>query len=99
MQDKLPVIDREDYTIFKETFGPFLFIHCDVHGRWSKSLKKALLADFNQYAEQTGQSLFASHYSDQGPKHIKFLEMFGFEFVALTTDASGRNCSLYGRKP
>ncbi|GAB5503432.1 hypothetical protein [Pyruvatibacter sp.] len=99
MTDKLPVIDREEYTVFIEHFGPFRFVHCDVHGRWRKALKQNLLSDFNQYAEQTGKHLFAAHYEDQGEKHIKFLSLFGFVFVADTKDASGRNCSLYGRTP
>jgi hypothetical protein len=81
-QLKVPVVRRSGaYTLFLEQARPELtFIHCDVEGRWTKSLKLRLIEDFKTLKSLHGGPIFALHPA-KDEKHLKFLQMFGFKKV------------------
>lgn len=79
---KLPVIERTEYTVFYEPVefkGTILtFVHCDIHTKWSKSVKERLKRDFEVLTELRETSLLAVHTVGDH-KHLKFISLFGFK--------------------
>tara|TARA_R110000737_G_scaffold348495_1_gene382422 strand:- start:176 stop:463 length:288 start_codon:yes stop_codon:yes gene_type:complete len=75
---KTPVIQSDDYTVYLEYSFDLSFIHCDCY-RWNKTVKAALLADFNKLIQIHRKPIFAIHEIGD-KKHYKFIEMFGFTF-------------------
>lgn len=78
---RIPVIVRDAYTVEYECIvyegNPVIFVHCKIHKKWSKDIKRALTKDFHALTELTTMPLFALHDLDD-PKHKRFIEMFGF---------------------
>lgn len=80
---KTPVIRRKDYTVYFENHEGNTFIHCDCH-RWNKTVKQNLIKDFDVLCSLQEVSIYALH--DIGDsKHLKFLTMFGFEWLCDVT--------------
>lgn len=81
---KLPVIQREDYTVYFEPVdykGRYItFIHCDVHNQWTKSVKESLQTDFNSLIGLRSDPIFCLH-DKEDRKHRKFINMFGFKYL------------------
>ena len=74
---KVPVVQREDYTILleeHETQGTF--IHCNVY-HWSKEIFLNLQVDYHRLIRLHGGPIHALHDS-RDRKHEKFLKLFGF---------------------
>ena len=78
---KVPVVIRPTHTIYFERSSGYTFGHCDIHVRWTPSIKQALAEDFKTLCSLHNQKIYAQHSPDQGPTHEKFLKMFGFKFV------------------
>jgi hypothetical protein len=74
---KLPVIEHEHYTVYVEYASGVRFIHMDVH-KWSKAVKQAFLADWNEWAERQEGALFAMPFIDD-KKMRKWAVICGFE--------------------
>ena len=79
---KVPVIERPNrYTVYYEGLpypnGLMTFVHCDILGKWSKSMKVQLEADFRNLIELRHEPLFCLRHNHQ---QQKFITMFGFEF-------------------
>ena len=87
----VPTIDREHYTVWYERVeapdNSFTFVHCDVR-KWTPTIKRALLKDFQSLASLVDTHLFALHDLDD-TKHTKFLTMFGFKPVYQGSDLPG----------
>lgn len=81
---KLPVIQRPEFSLYFEPIpskGELLtFIHCDVHHKWSKSVKERLDKDFSVLMGLRESPVFAMHPKGDH-KHMKFLIMYGFKYV------------------
>lgn len=94
-QLKVPVVYRPGYTLSLERATmDHTFIHCDVYGRWNKTLKAKLSADFATLRELHGSPFFAVH-DPMDHKHLKFLLMFGFHHALAFTDNAGRPQEIF----
>jgi hypothetical protein len=94
-QLKVPVVRRPVYTLYLEQATPgHTFIHCDVHGRWTRCTKKQLAADFDALKALHGGPFFALHEPGD-TKHSKFLAMFGFRWCASYTDRHHRRMEIH----
>ena len=86
-QLKVPVVRRNDYTIYLEQANPCLtFVHC-VISRWTKETKAKLLADWASLKELHGGPIYALH-PPEDEKHRKFLRIVGMRYAAKYTDAA-----------
>jgi hypothetical protein len=74
---KTPIVNREHFIIYLEEVDGFIFIHCDVLSKWTKTIKKELQEEFDKITKKLNTDLFALHTPNDN-KHIKFLKMFGF---------------------
>lgn len=75
---KIPVAKRWCYTIsFEQVMGVGTFVHCDIHTKWSKIVKKMLQSGWHLVTTAHEGPLFALHKQGDD-KHKKFLIMFGF---------------------
>jgi len=93
---KIPVIERDDYTVYVEHAGGVRFIHMDVH-KWSKAVKQAFLADWNGWAERQEDVLFAMPFIDD-EKMRKWAVICGFELLKqhLCLDGVTRKLYIWG---
>ena len=95
-QLKVPTVRRPAYTLYLEQANRDLtFIHCDIHGKWTSKVKKALQNDWTLLKFLHGGPLFALH-DPEDHKHAKFLRLFGLrkveQFVSRT---DGRTHHIY----
>lgn len=94
-QFKVPVVRRLSHTLYLEQATRLhTFIHCDVHTRWTQSVKAALSRDFATLRTLHGGPLYALHQPGDA-KHSKFLSMFGFKFAAAFKDKAGRRMEIH----
>lgn len=95
---RLPIIEREAYTVslqpYEEEEQIRHFIHCDIHERWTKTVKRQLQRDFNTFCDLHKQPLYTLSYTTDA-KHHKFLKMFGFHLHKHMTLKNGRVMALY----
>lgn len=73
---KVPVVQKDQYTILLEQHLSGTFIHCVVT-EWSKSAFASLKQDFESLCKLHGGPIHALHDASDR-KHEKFLKMFGF---------------------
>jgi hypothetical protein len=78
--NKVPVVKHPWFTLYYEDVKGATFIHCDVH-KWNKRTQKALKEVFNTLLFLHNEPIFALHEKHLGIKHLKFLKMYGFEFM------------------
>jgi len=90
---KHPVIERDDYTVYVEHAGGVRFIHMDVH-KWSKAVKQAFLADWNEWAERQEDVLFAMPFIDD-EKMRKWAVICGFDVAESHVCMDGVIRKLY----
>lgn len=91
---KVPVVTRKEYTLYLERTSGMTFIHCDVHTRWTPSVRFQLDLDFRDLLHLHTEPLFALH--DPGDcKHEKFLGLFGFTFTTSFAAPDGTELHLY----
>ena len=76
---KIPIVQREAYTIYFERVLGNTFVHCDVY-RWSKTSKQASLKDWEALCLLHNAPIYAYHVVGD-KKHLKFLETFGFRYL------------------
>jgi hypothetical protein len=90
---KLPVIQRDDYTISLERTSGMTFIHCDFR-QWSKTAYRNLFGEFGRLKWLIAEPIYALHrHSDK--KHEKFLKMFNFTYLCDFVDVDGEEYQLY----
>lgn len=78
-EPKVPVCIRADYTIFLEHAFSRTWIHCDVR-RWSASVRKAMLADFDALLTLHGGPIYALNDPPGCAKHQKFMVLMGLSW-------------------
>jgi hypothetical protein len=86
-QLKVPVVVRDDYTIYLERFADRTWGHVDFR-RWSASSLRAFVADVKMLAQLQGASLLVTHYPSD-VRHGKFLSLAGATLLTTTTDHRG----------
>lgn len=90
---KTPVAERDEYTLYLESYNGFKFIHCDCN-KWTKTVKRKMYEDL--IAVQT-EDFYAIHEIDDA-KHEKFLKLFGFEFLEDFVGADNKARQTYVRR-
>lgn len=79
MNRRVPVIERlGKYTVSLEQCRGLTYIHCDIHTRWSASLKRELHTDFSNLLDLSDAREFYTLSATDDYKHHKFLGLFGF---------------------
>jgi hypothetical protein len=91
---KVPVIVRKDYTVYLERTSGLTFIHCDVHSRWSPSVRFDLMHDWQSFKLLHRAPIYALH-TPGDRKHEKFLRLFGFSFEGSFTDPAMGPTEIY----
>lgn len=91
---KQPVVETEQFILYLEDVYGALFIHCDVHVKWTKEVKKNLRTWFDRLTEVYGKELYALH-TPEDKKHEKFLKMFDFSYLESIIGNDGNNYDIY----
>lgn len=92
---RVPIVQRPEYTIRFERVQPGHTIgHIDIHVPWTKEVLKKLQADWLVVKDLQGGPIRAMH-TPGDRKHLKFLTLFGFRFVASYTDIHDQVREIY----
>jgi hypothetical protein len=75
---KIPVVNKQNYTMYLELFNGFLWFHTEVRN-WSSSIKKKFLQDLDTLQELVEVPLFAIS-KQTNTKLIKFGKSIGFKY-------------------
>ena len=75
---KVPVVIRDDYTMFLEFFDGMLWFHTDVH-KWTAEVKVKYLEDLNILQYLTNCPLVAM-INQRNKKLSKFSKVIGFKY-------------------
>lgn len=75
---KIPVVNREDYTMYLELYEGMLWFHTDVH-RWTATVKIKFLKDLNLLQYLNAVPLVAM-LDASNHKLIKFARSIGFKY-------------------
>jgi len=92
---KVPVVNREHYTMYLELFEGMLWFHTDVY-RWTAAVKKEYLKDLDMLQSLTAVPLVAMLDEDNS-KLIKFAETIGFKHVQPFVGQDNRMYLIYSR--
>ena len=90
----IPIISRPWYTVELQQSGSYPIIHCDIHSPWTKAVKENLVRDWETFRFLANTPIIAMHWEDQDYKHIKFLDMMGFEY-SHTIIRDGKSVDVY----
>jgi hypothetical protein len=91
---KVPVIVRPAYTVSLERTSGLTFVHCDIHARWTPTIKAALREDWRRFLELHEAPILALH-TPGDRKHAKFLSIFGFSLRGSITDPTGKPLEIF----
>lgn len=92
---KIPVVNREDYTMYLELYESMLWFHTDVH-RWNKKVKKKYLEDLNLLQYLNAVPLVAM-LDQTNKKLIKFAELIGFKYEQPFKGIDNKMYYIYSR--
>jgi hypothetical protein len=92
---KVPVILREDYTVFLELHDHFLWFHSDVR-KWTPEVKVNYLEDLNLLQHLVSIPLVAL-VEKENTKLAKFVKKIGFEFKQPLLGQDNKMYHIYSR--
>lgn len=92
---KVPVVNRQDYTMYLENFAGMLWFHTDVH-KWSSQVKTKYLEDLNLLQYLVNIPLTALIEEDN-KKLAKFAELTGWKFFDNMNLNNGKVGLVYAR--
>lgn len=93
---RVPAIEYTGvYTVSLEECLGFTFIHCDVHTKWSPTVKRSLKVDFARLRERLDGTPLYTLSDTRDLKHHKFLGLFGFKYQGEVLCDGGLLRSLY----
>jgi hypothetical protein len=75
---KVPVVIRDDYTMYLEFFEGMLWFHTDVH-KWTAEIKTKYLEDLNLLQYLVNSPLLAM-INKRDKKLTKFTKVIGFKY-------------------
>jgi len=90
---KYPVIKTDYYIIYTEDVNGLLFVHMDVF-KWTKSIKKEFVKDWNDWARKQKQDIYAMPFIDDEKMH-KWSLITGFKVVEFCKCLDGITRKLY----
>lgn len=95
IERKVPVIVRPGaYTVSLERTDGLTFGHCDIHTRWTPTIKAALREDWRRFLELHEAPILALH-TPGDRKHAKFLSIFGFRFIGSHQTPDGTTLEIF----
>lgn len=92
---KIPVVNRENYTMYLELYEGMLWFHTDVH-RWNKEVKKKYLEDLDLLQYLNAVPLVAM-LDQTDNKLIKFAELIGFKYEQPFKGTDNKMYYIYSR--
>lgn len=92
---KVPVVNRQDYTMYLESFAGMLWFHTDVH-RWSSEVKNKYLEDLNLLQHLVNIPLVALVEEDN-KKLAKFGKITGWSIMDNINLNNGKVGLVYTR--
>ena len=92
---KVPVVNRQDYTMYLEHFAGMLWFHTDVH-KWSSEVKSKYLEDLNLLQHLVNVPLVALVEEDN-KKLAKFGEVTGWKVFDHMNLNNGKVGYVYAR--
>jgi hypothetical protein len=92
---KVPVVNRQDYTMYLENFAGMLWFHTDVH-KWSSKVKEKYLEDLNLLQYLVNIPLVAMVEEDNN-KLAKFGEVTGWSIIDKMNLNNGKVGYVYAR--
>ena len=92
---KVPVVIREDYTMYIEYHSGFLWLHSDVR-KWTSKVKIKYLEDLHLLQHLVNVPLFGLAHEDD-KKLIKFGQSIGFEFKQPLLGQDNKMYHIYSR--
>lgn len=91
--NKVPVVLRDEYTMYLELFDNLLWFHADVH-RWSIEVKKRFEKDLSCLSDLVGMAL-AALIRDDDNKLGKFARSIGFQVKKEVVLLDGSKAFIY----
>lgn len=92
---KIPVVNRQDYTMYLENFAGMLWFHTDVH-KWSSKVKSKYLEDLNLLQHLVNIPLVALVEEDN-KKLAKFGKITGWSIMDNINLNNGKVGLVYTR--
>ena len=92
---KIPVVNREHYTMYLELFEGMLWFHTDVY-RWTATIKTKYLEDLNLLQYLNAVSLVAM-LDQTNHKLIKFAKSVGFKYEQPFKGIDNKMYYIYSR--
>jgi hypothetical protein len=92
---KVPVVNREDYTMYLELYEGMLWFHTDVR-KWNKEVKVKYLEDLNLLQYLSAVPLVAM-LDQTNNKLIKFAELIGFKYEQPFKGIDNKMHYIYSR--
>jgi len=90
---KVPVVLRDDYTMFLEFFEGMLWFHTDVH-KWTNEVKRNFIKDLDTLQTLVNVPLVALIYNI---KLAKFVELIGFKYEQPFKGRDNEIYQIYSR--
>jgi hypothetical protein len=90
---KVPVVLRDDYTMFLEFFEGMLWFHTDVY-RWTNEVKKNFIKDLDTLQTLVNVPLVAMI---DNIKLAKFAELIGFKYEQPLKGSNNEIYQIYSR--
>lgn len=90
---KTPVVNRQDYTMYLESFAGMLWFHTDVR-KWSSEVKKQFIKDLNTLQTLVSIPLVAMI---DNTKLAKFARSIGFKYEQPLTGTNNEIYEIYSR--
>ena len=89
MSYKVPVSQREAFTIYLQDLNGETWAHCDVK-HWNLSVRRQLALDADRIYEMHGGPIFALNEPAGCSKHRKFLKIMGFSLFNILGTPAGK---------
>ena len=92
---KVPVVNRDDYTMYLELHDNLLWFHTDVR-KWTAEVKVKFLEDLNLLQYLTRVPVIAL-IEENNKKLAKFAKTIGFEFKQSLLGQDNKMYHIYSR--
>jgi hypothetical protein len=90
---KVPVVNRQDYTMYLENFAGMLWFHTDVR-KWSSEVKKSFIKDLDTLQTLVSVPLVALI---DNTKLAKFARSIGFKYEQPIIGNDNEKHEIYSR--
>ena len=89
---KVPVIKCKEFTLYFEEVNSNIFLHCDVHVRWTKKVKFKLVDGLN-ILKQYFNLLVCLDLENK--KLGKFIDLLGFKYLKSIIGTDNKDYDIY----